>query len=302
MPAAIHPYSGLIKSPIQKSSFLKWLICDMLPPPKQPLGSLHPACNHCDLWHVWSYLSKDSASMSKLLHELDWPDKKVTFPWQKKWWMFRHAWTLMTNIEQQQRRRLRQQQQHRIKMLFLVFLQDCQRPKNKTSRWTRKQCLSNPSDCQGPNGPPCHTRQLKDFDQIRTRCLGLLYHWTRISYRWFRTHEENRTSQTLQTCFLLRWIKASGWKQPMVHPQKREKTTLTLHVYQHGKRWYERVQFLGDTVGGRDRALHYLHRKTNPRTPSLTLRPRLVVNKKEVEWPKSCTTSTTKDTQHWTRG
>ena len=81
-------------------------------------------------------------------------------------------------------------------------------------RWTRKQCLiSNPSDCKSPNGPPCHTRQLKDFDQIRTRCLGLLYHWTRISYRWFRTHEENRTSQTLRFMrFFLRWNQGSVLK------------------------------------------------------------------------------------------
>ena len=56
------------------------------------------------------------------------------------------------------------------------------------------------------------------------------------------------------------------------------------------------------TVGGRNPAPLYLHPKTNPRTPSLTLGHCLVVRKKEVEWPKSCTTSMTKDTQHWTRG
>ena len=59
---------------------------------------------------------------------------------------------------------------------------------------------------------------------------------------------------------------------------------------------------LRDTVGGRNPAPLYLHPKTNPRTPSLTLGLCLVVSKKEVEWPKSCTTSMTKDTQHWTWG
>ena len=53
----------------------------------------------------------------------------------------------------------------------------------------------------------------------------------------------------------------------------------------------------GGTVGGRNPAPLYLHPKTNPRTPSLTLGRCLVVRKKEVEWPKSCTTSMTKDTQ-----
>ena len=57
-----------------------------------------------------------------------------------------------------------------------------------------------------------------------------------------------------------------------------------------------------DTVGGRNPAPLYLHPKTNPRTPSLTLGQCLVVRKKEVEWPKSCTTSLTLDTQHWIRG
>ena len=56
------------------------------------------------------------------------------------------------------------------------------------------------------------------------------------------------------------------------------------------------------TVGGRNPAPLYLHPKTNPRTPSSTLGQCLVVTKKEVEWPKSCTSSMTKDTQHWTRG
>ena len=52
------------------------------------------------------------------------------------------------------------------------------------------------------------------------------------------------------------------------------------------------------TVGGRNPAPLYLHPKTSPRTPSLTLGLCLVVSKKEVESPKSCTTSMTKDTQH----
>ena len=38
-----------------------------------------------------------------------------------------------------------------------------------------------------------------------------------------------------------------------------------------------------DTVGGRNPAPLYLHPKTNPRTPSLTLGQCLVVRKKEVE-------------------
>ena len=37
------------------------------------------------------------------------------------------------------------------------------------------------------------------------------------------------------------------------------------------------------TVGGRNPAPLYLHPKTNPRTPSLTLGQCLVVRKKEVE-------------------
>ena len=64
----------------------------------------------------------------------------------------------------------------------------------------------------------------------------------------------------------------------------------------------EREHFAQGTVGGRNPAPLYLHPKTNPRTPSLTLGLCLVVSKKEVEWPKSCTTSMTKDTQHWTWG
>ena len=38
-----------------------------------------------------------------------------------------------------------------------------------------------------------------------------------------------------------------------------------------------------NTVGGRNPAPLYLHPKTNPRTPSLTLGHCLVVRKKEVE-------------------
>ena len=206
----------------------------MLPPPKQPLGSLHPACNHCDLWHVWSYLSRDSASMSKLLHELDSPDiPRWRFHEQKNDGcsdMFQRWWQTLNNNNNNNHNHNHNHNNNNNhnhnddndndnananssnndndndnrnnntwSIWFLMFFQECQWPKNKTIRWTRKQCLiSNPSDCKSPNGPPCHTRQLKDFDQIRTRCLGLLYHWTRISYRWFRTHEENRTSQTLR--------------------------------------------------------------------------------------------------------
>ena len=64
----------------------------------------------------------------------------------------------------------------------------------------------------------------------------------------------------------------------------------------------QREHFAQGTVDGRNPAPLYLHPKINPRTPSLTLGHCLVVRKKEVEWLKSCTTSMTKDAQHWTRG
>ena len=45
----------------------------------------------------------------------------------------------------------------------------------------------------------------------------------------------------------------------------------------------QREHFAQGTVGGRNPAPLYLHPKTNPRTPSLTLGHCLVVRKKEVE-------------------